>query len=340
MHPKRIYCTYFDHRYLAKGLVLIESLRRTSQDVEVLVLCLDDQSMRVLGQLAIDGVSTIELKDIEAFEPRLSDAKKDRSSIEFYFTCGPSLLRYAFETRRDVDQVAYLDSDLWFKSDAQQVWDEVGDAPVAIIPHNYPDRNDWLKKFGTFNVGFVGFRRGEEGERCLRWWSERCIEWCYDRVEGDRFADQRYLDRFSVISPNLRVIKNKGANLAPWNVDRYAITEDGGDIRIDGEPVVFFHFHGVKTWLGVFYTNSHRLYRSSFSRLVRKYLYVPYVSELLKANATLGAYMADDRKSSLPRGNFDRAMLKHMASKARALSFNLLDLVGGRMILVWGQRAR
>ena len=87
--------------------------------------------------------------------------------------------------------------------------------------------------FGTYNVGWVGVRNDPDGIAVIRWWREQCIEWCYDHVDGDRYADQGYLDSFSRLSTRVKSVDNVGANLAPWNIANYRIDFRDGRVMID-----------------------------------------------------------------------------------------------------------
>ena len=130
------------------------------------------------------------------------------------------------------------------------------------------------RRFGIYNVGWVSVRRRDDGIAALRWWRERCIEWCYDRVEGDRFADQRYLDRLPELFAGVHVIEHLGANLAPWNfadlpasngaTDRW---RSRGDIRCCS-----FIFTGSSA-AAVIISTATALYHAPFPELMRQQIY-------------------------------------------------------------------
>ena len=143
------------------------------------------------------------------------------------------------------------DGDLFFFQSPEPVYRELQGAAVAIIPHRYPARIERLRKFGTYNIGWVGVRNDTEGISVIKWWRQKCIEWCRDYVDGDRFADQGYLDSFPGLSPRVKVIENIGANLAPWNVGNYRIGFRSDQVMVDADhPLIFFHFQGLKGfWL-------------------------------------------------------------------------------------------
>lgn len=329
----RVYCTYFDHRYLSRGLALIHSLRAHGDQAEVWVLCMSDACFAALTKLDIAGVRPVTLDELEAVMPQLRQARKTRSVVEYYFTCTPHLIRFVFDARADVFNVAYLDADLFYFADPQIAFDEMSNAPVAIIPHNFSPPLRSLENFGLYNVGWVGFARSEEGLRCLDWWCAHCLEWCYDRPEADRFADQKYLERFFEIAPSCKVLRHKGLNAAPWNVGNYRVWQRGDAVMLDDDPLVFFHFHGVKTGWGRYYFNSHRQYRAPYSRLIGQRIYRPYIAALCREDMRVSPLLALPARAGLKRGTasagFDWLGLRRQAKIAL---YHLTDLVTGRAV--------
>ena len=134
----RYYCTYFDHNYLPRGLALYDSLRRYGGDFQLWVLCLSDECEQSLQKLKLQGLEAISLREFEAGDIPLQAAKKKRSPIEYFFTCTPSLPLFLFKKIPAMDAVTYLDGDLYFFGDAEEVHAEIGDASIAITPHRFP----------------------------------------------------------------------------------------------------------------------------------------------------------------------------------------------------------
>ena len=190
----RVYCTYFDHNYLPRGLALYHSLQRHAPGAELWVLCLSEACYRALLALDLPNLVPVRLADFEAANPDVAATRPSRSLIEYYFTCSPAWILFVLESNPDAEWVTYLDSDLFFFASPDPIYDEMNDAAFGIIPHRFSRGLEDQRRFGLYNVGWVSVRRRDDGIAALRWWRERCIEWCYDRVEGDRFADQRYLD--------------------------------------------------------------------------------------------------------------------------------------------------
>ncbi|MCS6880080.1 MAG: hypothetical protein RMK84_04310 [Oscillochloridaceae bacterium] len=213
---------------------------------------MDQECYEDLARRQLANVCLIALEDFERDDAALVAVKSERSLAEYYFTCTPSLPLYIFRHFPEQNIITYLDADLFFLSDPGPLFDELGPGSIGIIEHRLPAALRHLEMYGIYNVGWITFRRDEQGLACLQWWRERCIEWCYDRVEPGRFADQKYLDHWPALFPGVRVLQHKGANVAPWNVSRYKLTVRGRQIFVDDQPLLFYHFHGlnqVRPWL-------------------------------------------------------------------------------------------
>ncbi len=287
----RAYCTYFDSGYLSRGLALIDSLRAHGDDAHVWVLALDDTAKRYLDDAALPGVTAITIAEIEAAEPELLPLKSQRSRMEYYFTATPLLMRWVMDAQPDPETVViYLDADLYFFDAPDLVLDALGDGAVGIIEHRYPPAlAKGLAKYGRFNVGWVGIRADDRGRACVDWWSASTLEWCFDKPQDGKYADQGYLDRFPELFDGVVVLEPLGLNLAPWNTGGTRLTESDGRVIVDDrDPLVFFHFHGlrrVRDW----YVSSQLIYRAPMSRVLRTAVYAVYVRTLAAQDAVVAA---------------------------------------------------
>ncbi len=243
----RHFCTYLDRGYLLRGLALYRSLlEHLPGPFTLWVLCFDDTAYRTLSALNRPDLRPVALDDFERGDEALLRAKADRSRVEYFFTCSPSWPLYLLNRQPDIDLITYLDADLFFFSDPTPIFDELGDRSILIVAHRFPEHLRYLEIHGVYNVGLLAFRNDRHGRQCLDWWRARCLEWCYDRPEAGRYADQKYLDDWPTRFEGVVVLQHKGADLAPWNWTNYPIRVEGGRVLVDGQPLIFFHFQGVK----------------------------------------------------------------------------------------------
>ena len=281
------YCTYFDSGYLSRGLALIGSLREHGDDSPIWVLALDDEVPRRIAEMHLDDVQVIRVHEMEAAFPRLAGVRAERTRMEYYFTMTPLLIAYVMDHSPAGTAVAYLDADMWFFSEPAAVWEVLGAGSVGIIEHRYPPRlARRLAQYGTYNVGWVGFRNDEPGRACLAWWGEQTIEWCRDTPADGKYADQGYLDEFPRRFEGVVVLQHLGADAAPWNSSRWSWTTNEQGVRVDGDPLLFFHFHGLRRVSG-WWVSSQLGYAAPMGRVLRDHVYTPYVRALERWDALL-----------------------------------------------------
>ena len=292
----RQFCTYFDSNYSAMGLALYHSLSRQRISFQLWVLCLDQACHDLLARLALPGIRPILLEDFERGDDALRAAKANRNTIEYYFTCTPSLPLYILRHNPDIDLITYVDADLFFYGDPEQVFASIGRKSIAIIPHRFSAALAHLRENGIYNVGWLTFRRDATALACLQWWRERCLEWCYLQQEPGRYADQKYLDDWPARFANVAVLRLNGANLAMWNVSSHHLTLQDGRVKVDGQPLIFFHFHGFRRPRPWLFNLSTAYYRVTSSHALLWGVFVPYIRQI-------NAVEHDYRVSCRPGGN-------------------------------------
>jgi hypothetical protein len=276
------FCTLFDSGYIARGLALVDSLNEYCSPCRIFILCMDDEVGVLLGRLETPNIIPVRLTDLEREDKPLADAKATRNTVEYYFTCKASLVRYVLAKNTEYERITYLDADLFFFSDPSQLNKEIVESSVAVIEHRFSPGNQRLYKYGRFNAGWLSVRNDETGHRCIEWWRKRCLEWCNDYVDGDRYADQKYMDKFPELF-SAKIVGNIGANLAPWNIGNYTLSYHGGKIFVDGQPVIFYHFQGVKRLFGPLTESGLGPYRQQLASIARDYLYIPYLEKWREA---------------------------------------------------------
>lgn len=248
------FCTLFDQRYLPRGLVLYRSLERVCPEFRLRVLCMDERTERVLERLGLPQLETIPLRELEAADPQLLEVKPSRSVAEYCWTLTPALCLHALEREPELDAITYLDADLMFFDDPAPLLDEFASGSVLLVPHRFtPELRRLERTSGIYNVQFMSFRRDDQGLEALRWWRDRCLEWCYAEFDDGKLGDQKYLDDWPERFAGVRVLQHPGGGLAPWNAANYVLERRNGSTTVDGRPLVFYHYQSLelyrRTWL-------------------------------------------------------------------------------------------
>lgn len=245
------FCTIADAGFLPRLLTMQRSLRAVSDDARLYVLCMDEEAREALGSLALAGVSLVGPDAVEAYRPALREAFSDRTLAERCWTVKPVFCRYLLDRHPEIEAVVYADSDLVFYSDPHVLLEQDETWSSLIVPHRSAPDHGWEASHGIFNAGLLAFRRGVEAGEILDWWSARCLEWCYARVEDGKFCDQKYLDDWPTRFRGVRVLDRPGAELAPWNAYRSRVERVGDTIAVDGAPLVFFHYQSLRLYRGL-----------------------------------------------------------------------------------------
>lgn len=254
----RHYCALVDKGYLKYFFALYDSMQRWCKPFTMHVLALDQYTA---GQ--VQGGRDVKVGLLLETEKTLQ-LKSQREYKHWVWTLKPMWIRRVV---RKVGSVTYLDTDSYFFSSPNGLYEEIGDANMAITPHRFmPSRVPWAAQVGRFNAGFVYFR-GEH--KCLDYWCEQTLEFC-GRKAG-HFVDQMYLDEW----PDrwgAHIVQHKGVNLAPWNQgeEQYTYSHRDKTTYVDEDPLIWYHFH------------HHLAPHYKLDPFVQEFLYEPY-KEILES---------------------------------------------------------
>jgi len=318
------FCTLFDSGYLLKGVAMLRSLKRFCPKAEIFVLCMDKQCQVILERLDLPFVRCIPLDELE--DEALLDAKSDRGVAEYCWTLSPCLPWYVMQEHLEIDFITYLDADLLFYSDVQPLFDEIGDASIAIIEHRFSPRLQDREVNGRFCVEWVSFRRDQESLACLSKWRAQCIEWCYYRLEDGKMGDQKYLDEWPSLYSSCHILMHPGAGIAPWNYEQFSFGRNEiNQITVEDSPLIFYHFHqfqlldnGKFDRLSSFYTSVctepsivYRFYEDALKNCIEEVRTVaPFFMEGLKKTETVALRRLIQAYVPGPIKNFIRKFMR------------------------------
>ena len=144
---------------------------------------------------------------------------------------------------------------------------------IFITRHDNPK---FETKYGNFNVGWILFKKSSDSLNCINEWCQNCINWCYDEIIDYKFADQKYLDYWSIKYEKVYVLENNLVNIGPWNISKIS--------KEDTNNIICYHFHNLNIYFNFFYITN----ISSFSNLLQidknliKNIYSGYVNTHIK----------------------------------------------------------
>jgi hypothetical protein len=250
MHNQRVIFTSAAANYLPKARLLFRSLRKFHPDAR-LVLALPDvvPDWLDLEQEPFDAVIDLTRLDI----PDVRRWAFQHQIVELATAIKPFFIKHLLGSP-DVGSVIYFDPDMVLFSPVDDIFARLEQENLVLTPHQTKpeegmqaivDNEICSLKHGIYNLGFIGVRNTEEGRRFAAWWAERTYHFCRADIAAGLFTDQRWMDFAPVFFEGVGIIKSSRHNLATWNVTTRVVEGSVAEgIRVDGEPLGFYHFTG------------------------------------------------------------------------------------------------
>ncbi len=245
------YVTHFDQGYLARGVLMLESLIRHAPDAPISLIFHDPLVRQVVTAELGDRINLISQQIILDHFPALKAIRDSRAPWPFYATLKPAIMLYIAERHALPGQwVASVDSDTFFYSDPTPGYENLRNSQIAITPHRFSTDVKHGFRYGHFNAGFVMCRQGEIGQNCMRDWLNDCLQSCDPKGQFGAYMNQGYLNAWPTRYRRVRLLAKPTINLAPWNVGNHVISEGKSGPLVDGVPVIFYHFSGHERLAG------------------------------------------------------------------------------------------
>jgi hypothetical protein len=271
---RRYYCTLFDKYYLYQGLALYNSLIATTGNFILYALAMDEETFIVLNKLNYESLIPIHIDDLLTDEIRV--IRENTSHGQFCWVNQPLICQHLLD-HHGLEMVTYLESDSFFFSDPEVLFEELGESSVSLVPHNFSSEFDNSDVAGHFCVQFNVFRNDDGARSVLADWIK--ANFLYSKLRPNFFPGQKCIDDWPEKFPCVKILKNKGAGVAPWNIRGYLLGESNSIPTVDGVPVVFYHYHQY----GRLVNGAHDLGSYPMTLEVVETFYRPYVLALRRA---------------------------------------------------------
>jgi hypothetical protein len=239
------FCTVCDGNFCDRVWALNYSLSKNSTDYKLHVLAIDDDAYIKLSNFKNVNNSNIEpykLEDLINEDPFLAKSRYNKPShealnvrggdikkamhMQFIWSLAPYFTWFCMENI-DCDSIMYIDADIYFFGNWQDIYKHTSDISVGIVEHRCP----YSPMNGKYNVGIVYFKNDFDGYKCLTWW-KNCLLFTdndYNQTHGT-CGDQKYLELFETLFNNVASLDPHIGHLAPWNFAYH---------RYDGEHILW-----------------------------------------------------------------------------------------------------
>src|SRR6202050_1003233 len=235
--------------YVPYAHVAISSFRFFHSDIPIFLLLVDGTSE---DRSILSGCTRILLSDLEVPNLGWYTAKYDASQLSNALK--PVFLSYL---RRFSRRALYFDADIEIFSPCDELIKKTRKHALVLTPHTtapfprpeqlwvHPNNADIFNS-GLFNAGVFGV----DLDRCsdfLDFWarSNFSVGAFYGPAGGQ--TDQQYLNWAVILQEDIYILRDPSYNVAYWNLhDRDVRTGDEPMpvIKVNGHPLVIFHFSG------------------------------------------------------------------------------------------------
>ena len=254
---------------------MAESLFRCAPQARLFVLAFDPAVGAEFAGLFDERVEVVSIDHLEAVDDQLREVRSDRTFREYLSTVRAPFMLELFRSHPELQDLTFVDADMYFFSSPEPLLDELKSAHVLLTPHEFPVHCEHWRRCGDYNAGWFTVRNSEPGIAALEWWRRKCLEWCKLVVDGERFANQGYLNQMSEME-QVQVVRHPGVNVGPWSATTRALSLQSSTYLVGGLPLISYHFSTLKRMgLGLYLCNLRRY--GGFPRGVLAKIYLEYV---------------------------------------------------------------
>ena len=188
--------------------------------------------------------------------------------------------------RPNVHKIIYFDPDIQLYSSGAPLLQRLESAQAVLTPHltapllddRHPSDLAILQS-GTYNLGFLALRCDADTDRLVQWWQQKLLRDCVVDIPRGLFTDQKWMDLVPGFLPRALIERHLGWNVAYWNLLHRDLSEENGQIMVNGQPLFFFHFSGHDPHSGWVSKHQDRFRMSDCSATAKK-LFAQYSQTL------------------------------------------------------------
>ena len=231
-----------NYRHFARSLVA--SVRRHDPGIDAFVAICDGPLDAVDSRDAYEEISIRELG-----LPKFDRFTFQYTILELNTAIKPWVIATLFD--RGYERVIYFDPDIKLFGSVEPILARLERADIVLTPHltgrldddKHPSELAILQS-GSYNLGFIALRRSDETRRFVAWWQSKLLRDCVVDIARGLFTDQKWIDLVPGMFTGVAIERDPGWNVAYWNLKHRLVTRHDDGVRVNGRPLLFFHFSG------------------------------------------------------------------------------------------------
>jgi hypothetical protein len=240
--------TIVARNFMPQARTLGDSLARTCPGLPFHIVLADEAGDGL--DLSRERYPTVEARDVGL--PAYLDMAFKYDLVEFATSIKPFVFDHLFE-RHGYDKILYVDPDMCAYRSLDEVFDALDDHFIYLTPHMLDIARsgfgaiseETILFVGTYNLGFVGLNSSKDARTVVDWWKARLAGKGYADRQDALHVDQKWMDLIpGFFDRGVLVSRHAGMNVAHWNMHEREVTFRDGEYRVNGQPLLLFHFSG------------------------------------------------------------------------------------------------
>lgn len=260
--------TLCSNNYLAQAKVLTDSVAKYCPNTKIVIGLVDELNENIDYSFFLPAiiVPLIDLKIENTEELFLK-----YNIVELNTAVKASYFKYLSKIFYPCTKIVYFDPDIKVFYSLSNLFKLLNQYDILLTPHiNSPILRDGYKpsenlflNYGLYNLGFIGLNpQKEQVNHFLNWWEERILRDNRNNLAEGYFVDQLPINLVPIFYENVKILKEYGYNMAPWNLhERQIVKQDNSGIILnDQSNLLFYHFSSYN------HKASHQLCKSYYTR--------------------------------------------------------------------------
>lgn len=277
------FVSYFSKEYVISGLASMQSALANNPNSDGILVCIDHEGQELLRSLSLPTtISIIPFEQLRKSKAEFDRFMQSRSRFESIISIKPTLLKEISDYIIDNQFYIYLDTDIYFFDSIENFLIENQDKSFIVFQHMYLEKQQTYP-FGKYNAGLVILKKDSAALGILTKWSKLCREWCYLRTEPGRYADQGYLDQLTLDTFALGAVSTSINLGMHYPLTRNRLTRKHKRILVNQEPLICFHFHGLRIGSEMISTGLNRYGFKLRNLYIFKIIYKPVLNYLISS---------------------------------------------------------
>jgi hypothetical protein len=236
--------------YLDRAIVLAETCKKYTLDVDFILILSDFIDLKDLGDFLNDKIFNKVIEPCDLGIDNFVQWSFRHTVVELCTAVKGAAFIHIL--RLGYEEVVYLDPDIACFSSLDLIYESLKKSSILLTPHQltpaktdrqFIDNELCSFQHGIYNLGFLAIKKSSDSEKLLGWWSERLYHHCTEAIERGIFTDQKWLDAAPAFFDDCSVLRHPGLNVASWNLCERILKIKNDRILVNGTfPLIFYHF--------------------------------------------------------------------------------------------------